>query len=80
MSGYTGSVDWAQCALTEFVYLDMILDKGLTPDRAAEQLPRLVRFAGTENLPGSPYRPAGFALVGPDAQPAEADPASSPPP
>jgi hypothetical protein len=72
VSGYTGSVDWAQCALAELVYLDMILDKGLTPDKAAEQLPRLVRFAGTESLPGSPYRPAGFTFVGPDARLAEA--------
>jgi len=72
VSGYTGSVDWAQCALAELIYLDMILDKGLTPDKAAEQLPRLVRFAGTESLPGSPYRPAGFMFVGPDARLAEA--------
>ena len=72
VSGYTGNVDWAQCALAEVVFLDMVLDKGLTPERAAEQLPRLVRFAGAESLPGSPYRPAGFALVGPDAPPAEA--------
>ena len=56
-----------QSALTEFIYLDMILEKGLTPARAAEQLLRLVRFAGNEDLPGSPYRPAGFCFVDPDA-------------
>jgi hypothetical protein len=67
VSGYTTSVDWAQSALTEFIYLDMILEKGLSPGRAAEELLRLVRFAGTEDLPGSPYRPAGFCFVGPDA-------------
>jgi hypothetical protein len=80
VSGYTGSVDWAQCALAELVFLDMILDKGLAPERAAEQLPRLVRFAGAESLPGSPYRPAGFALVGPGAQPGEAASATQPAP
>jgi len=64
VSGYTTRVDWAQSALTEFIYLDMILEKGLTPAKAAEQLPRLVRFAGSEDLPGSPYRPAGFCFVG----------------
>jgi hypothetical protein len=80
VSGYTGSVDWAQCALAELVFLDMILDKGLAPERAAEQLPRLVRFAGAESLPGSPYRPAGFALVGPDAQTGEAASATQPAP
>jgi hypothetical protein len=68
VSGYTKNVDWAQSALTESVYLDMILDKGLAPATAAEQLPRLVRFAGTEEIPGAPYRPAGFCFVGPDAE------------
>ena len=68
VSGYTANVDWAQCALADLVYLDMILDKGLTPEQAAEQLPQLVRFAGTENLAGSPYRPAGFTFVAPDAR------------
>jgi hypothetical protein len=68
VSGYTADVDWAQCALAEFVYLDMILDKGLSAAKAAEQLPRIVGFAGTESLPGSPYRPAGFTLVKADAR------------
>ena len=60
VSGYTTRVDWAESALTEFIYLDMILEKGLPPARAAEQLVRLVRFAGDEPMPGSPYLPAGF--------------------
>jgi len=71
VSGYTTSVDWAQSALTEFIYLDMILEKGLAPAEAAEQLLRLVRFAGTEDIPGSPYRPAGFCLFDSDAGPVE---------
>jgi hypothetical protein len=65
VSGYTTSVDWAQSALTEFIYLDMILEKGLAPARAAEQLLKLVRFCGTEDIPGSPYRPAGFCFFDP---------------
>jgi len=69
VSGYTTTVDWAQSALTEFIYLDMILEKGLTPAEAARQLLRLVRFAGTEDLPGSPYRPAGFCFFGFDTEP-----------
>jgi hypothetical protein len=72
VSGYTGNADWPQCALIESVYLDMILDKGLPPDKAAEQLPRLVRFADAENLAGAPYPPAGFAFVGPDTKLPEA--------
>jgi hypothetical protein len=65
VSGYTTSVDWAQSALTEFIYLDMILEKGLAPAKAAEQLLALVRFSGTEQLAGSPYRPAGFCFFEP---------------
>jgi hypothetical protein len=70
VSGYTTTVDWAQSALTEFIYLDMILEKGLAPARAAEQLLALVRFSGTEELPGSPYRPAGFRFFEPHPEPA----------
>ena len=67
VSGYRTSVDWAQSALTEFVYLDMILEKGLATSAAAEQLVRLVRFAGAEEIPGSPYRPAEFCFFGSSA-------------
>jgi hypothetical protein len=71
VSGYTTRVDWAESALTEFVYLDMMLEKGLPPARAAEQLVSLVRFAGDEPIPGSPYLPAGFRFFGPAGAPAE---------
>lgn len=54
VSGYTTPVDWAQSALTEFIYLDMILEKGLTPARAAEQLLALVRFSGDDAIPAPP--------------------------
>jgi hypothetical protein len=64
VSGYKTSVDWAQSALIEFIYFDMILEKGLAPAAAAEQLVSLVRFAGSEESPGSPYRPAEFCFFG----------------
>ncbi len=71
VSGYTKNADWAQSALADFVYLDMILDKGLVPGKAAEELLQLVRFAGAEEVPGSPYRPSGFHLVDSEAGLAE---------
>ncbi len=71
VSGYTTRVDWAESALTEFIYLDMMLEKGLPPTTAAEQLVNLVRFAGDEPIPGSPYQPAGFRFFGPTGAPAE---------
>lgn len=83
VSGYTTSVDWALSALTEFIYLDMIMEKGLAPAKAAEQLLTLVRFSGSEPLPGSPYRPAGFcffeAHTGHTAIPATATGTREPP-
>jgi hypothetical protein len=77
VSGYTTSVDWAQSALTEFIYLDMILEKGLAPAQAAEQLLALVRFSGSEQLPGSPYRPAGFCFFEPHPEAALPAPAAA---
>ncbi len=74
VSGYTTAVDWAQSALTEFIYLDMILEKGLSPARAAEQLLALVRFSGSDAIPGSPYRPAGFCFFEPHPAPVEPPP------
>lgn len=65
VSGYLTSVDWAQSAMTEFIYLDMILGKGLSPDEAAERLPQLVAFAGDAEIEGSPYAPAGFRYFPP---------------
>lgn len=75
-SGYTTRVDWAESALIEFIYLDMMLEKGLPPARAAEQLLRLVAFAGAEEIVGSPYRPAGFRFFGPSGAPPAAGPAA----
>jgi hypothetical protein len=79
VSGYTTPVDWAQSALTEFIYLDMILEKGLAPARAAEQLLALVRFSGSDEIPGSPYRPAGFRFFEPHPEAIAPSPAVAAP-
>jgi hypothetical protein len=65
VSGYVTSVDWAQSAMTEFIYLDMVLGKHLPPAEAADQLMRLVAFAGDDEIEGSPYAPAGFRFFAP---------------
>ncbi len=64
VSGYLTSVDWAQSAMTEFIYLDMILGKHLSPAEAAGQLVRLVAFAGDGEVEDSPYASAGFRIFG----------------
>src|SRR5262249_55237387 len=68
ISGYTTSVDWGGSALIEFTYLDLILAKHFTPAQAAEELPRLLTFAGEQTTPAAPYAAAGFRFFG---QPAE---------
>ena len=60
VSGYTTSVDWGASALLEFTYLDLILNRAMEPARAAAVLPELVRFAGDDAPPESPYPAAGF--------------------
>jgi hypothetical protein len=67
MSGYATSVDWAASALIEFTYLEMILAKGLPPEAAAEQVYRLLPFAGETPVPGGAYEPAGFRLILPES-------------
>ena len=63
ISGYTTSVDWAASALAEFTYLDMILSKGLSPVQAAEQLTKLIGFAGDRVAGDSPYPATGFRIL-----------------
>lgn len=60
VSGYTTSVDWGASAMLEFTLLDMVLNRGMTPDAAAAMLPRLVTYALDQAPKDSPYPPAGF--------------------
>ncbi|MBL8517238.1 MAG: hypothetical protein JNM76_09730 [Betaproteobacteria bacterium] len=60
VSGYTTSVDWGASAMIEFTLLDMVLNRGMTPDAAAAMLPKLVTYALDEAPERSPYPPAGF--------------------
>jgi hypothetical protein len=68
ISGYDRNVDWAASALIEFHYLDMVLGRGLLPTDAAEQILRLIAYAGDENLSGSPYPSAGFRILLPNSR------------
>jgi len=62
ISGYTTSVDWAASAVIEFMYFDLILNRGYSPSRAAEQLTRLMPFAKDQPVPGTAMRAAGFKI------------------
>jgi hypothetical protein len=63
VSGYDRTVDWAASALLEFHYLDMILGRGLPPAQAAEQLGRMLSYAGAETPSESPYPATGFRIL-----------------
>jgi hypothetical protein len=65
ISGYDRSVDWAASALIEFHYLDMVLGRGIAPADAAEQVLRLIGYAGDKTSPESPYPAAGFRILMP---------------
>jgi hypothetical protein len=69
ISGYTTSVDWASSAIIEFAYLDMILCRGMSPARAAEQVRLLMPFSGDKHVPGAVLPAAGFRLLVPGDAP-----------
>jgi hypothetical protein len=47
----------------------MILSRGMTPAQAADQVLRLLPFAGDAEVEGGAIAPAGFRLVTPDDGP-----------
>lgn len=63
ISGYTQGVDWAASAVIEFLYFDLILARGMPAARAAEQVRRLMPFAGDTPLEGAALPPAGFRIL-----------------
>jgi hypothetical protein len=63
VSGYATSVDWAASAIIEFAYLELILARGLTPAEAAEQVGRLLPFAGDAEVADGVFPAAGFRIV-----------------
>jgi hypothetical protein len=66
VSGYRTSVNWGASAIIEFTYLELMLAQGLPPAEAADQLVKLLPFAGDEGVPGGAFAPAGFRLVTPE--------------
>ncbi|UPT73598.1 MAG: hypothetical protein M0D55_17320 [Elusimicrobiota bacterium] len=49
VSGFAQPVDWAASAVTDFMYLDLILSRGLPPEKAAAELVRLMPFAARKS-------------------------------
>lgn len=64
MSGFAEAVDWAASAVTDFMYLDLILSRDLPPAKAAEELRRLMPFAAKRSA-DSRYDGVSFRFVEP---------------
>jgi hypothetical protein len=64
ISGYAVAVDWSASALVEFLYLDLVLGRGMPPSMAAAVVTSELEFAGDVPVPGSPLGPAQFRFEG----------------
>ena len=63
VSGYAVAVDWAGSAVLEFLYLDLVLGRGMTPQRAARVVRKELRCAGDEPAKGSPLGALEFRVA-----------------
>ena len=62
ISGFAQSVDWAASAITDFMYLDLILARDQTPGLAAQQLAALIPFSQGK-VEGGPFDSVSFRLL-----------------
>lgn len=65
VSGYTTSIDWAASAISDFMYLDLILSREYSPAEAADRLGRLLPYTAAATVMGAPFDSLGFRLVEP---------------
>lgn len=45
ISGFTETVDWAGSAIVDFTYMDLVLERGLSPPAAVHETRRMLSFA-----------------------------------
>lgn len=62
VSGFAQPVDWAASAVTDFMYLDLILSRDLPPAKAAAELKRLMPFTARESS-ATAYDGVSFRLL-----------------
>lgn len=61
ISGYRRDADWAGSAIVDFAYLSLILEHGMSPKDAVEEVRRSIEFAGERDREGAAI--AGVDLV-----------------
>lgn len=62
ISGYTTSVDWAGSAVSEFLYYDFILRRGMDPETAMKQLIKAMPYVGDTAPKDSPIPALGMKI------------------
>lgn len=62
VSGFTEEVDWSGSALTDLGYLDLMLEHGLDPAKAAAQTALLLPFS-SKDVAGSPFGRIGLRFL-----------------
>ncbi len=62
VSGYTTSVDWAGSAVSEFLFYDFLLRRGMDPEQAMTQLIKAMPYVGDTAPKDSPIRALGMKL------------------
>lgn len=63
ISGYVNSADWAGSAAIDFLYLDLILGRGMSPKSAVSQTRQLLSIATDKTPPGSAISPCDLKIV-----------------
>lgn len=61
VSGYTTCVDWAGSAVSEFLFYDFILNRGMDPEQAMKQLIKAMPYVG-DTAKDSPIPALGMKL------------------
>ncbi|MGC4043086.1 MAG: hypothetical protein QM758_04715 [Armatimonas sp.] len=63
ISGYVNSADWAGSAAIDFLYLDLVLSRGMSPKNAVAQTRQLLSIATDKTPPGSAISPCDLKIV-----------------
>jgi hypothetical protein len=64
VSGYTTCVDWAGSAVSEFLFYDFLLNRGMDPDAAMKKLIKAMPYVG-DTAKDSPIAALGMKLKSP---------------
>jgi hypothetical protein len=65
ISGFANSADWAGSAVIDFIYLDLIFSKNLSPSEAVKQTRSMMTFARDKTGAGDVISPADLVIVEP---------------